>query len=110
MFFDSLKKSRPYSRFFPSDDDRGRRALGDGDFLDIGHMGVHIGRGGDVRVPEPLLDLLERKALLQQQGRDRVAQVVEPDARQRRPPADPLKLARDVVRPAGASRPSWQQT
>ena len=45
-------------------------------------MGVDVGGGGDVGVAEPVLNLLEREALLEQQGRDRMAPVMEVDARQ----------------------------
>ena len=35
-------------------------------------MGIDVGGGGDVGVAEPVLNLLEREALLEQQGCDRV--------------------------------------
>ena len=53
-------------------------------------MRIHVCGRGDVRMPQPFLDLFERKALLEQQGRDRVAQVVEADARQGGPAAHAL--------------------
>lgn len=61
-------------------------------------MGVDVGGGGDVGVAEPVLNLLEREALLEQQGCDRVAQIMEADARQGGSAADALELARDIIR------------
>ena len=52
--------------------DRRRYALGDRNFFHIRHVRIDVRSRGDIRVPEPFLNLLEGKALLQQQGRDRV--------------------------------------
>ena len=45
-------------------------------------MGVDVGRGGDVAVAQPLLDLLHGHALLQQQTGAGVAQIVKTDVPQ----------------------------
>ena len=45
-------------------------------------MPVYIGRGADVRVPHPLLDLLEVAALVDKEAGAAVTQVVETDMRQ----------------------------
>ena len=42
-------------------------------------MGVDVGRGGDVAVTQPFLDLLHGHALFQQQAGAGVAQIVETD-------------------------------
>ena len=42
-------------------------------------VGVDVGRGGDVAVAQPFLDLLHRHPLFQQQAGTGVAQIVEAD-------------------------------
>ena len=47
---------------------------------------------------EPFLNLLEGKALLEQERRDRMPQIVKPDARQTGAAADAPELAGNIVR------------
>ena len=47
---------------------------------------------------EPFLNLLEGKALLKQERRDRMPQIVKPDARQTGAAADAPELAGNIVR------------
>ena len=66
-------------------------------------MGVYVGSRRNVRVSQPFLDLLKGKALLQQNGGDRVTQIMKADARQCRPAAHTLEFTRVLVRPQGGA-------
>ena len=55
-----------------SDFDDRNRALGDRLLLHIRHVRVNVCGRGDIRMTEPFLNLLEGKALLKQERRDRM--------------------------------------
>ena len=55
-----------------SDFDDRNRALGDRLLLHIRHVRVNVCGRGDIRMTEPFLNLLEGKALLEQERRDRM--------------------------------------
>ena len=81
-----------------SDFDDRNRALGDRLLLHIRHVRVDVCGRGDIRMTEPFLNLLEGKALLEQERRDRMPQIVKPDARQTGAAADAPELAGNIVR------------
>lgn len=81
-----------------SDFDDRNRALGDRLLLHIRHVRVNVCGRGDIRMTEPFLNLLEGKALLEQERRDRMPQIVKPDARQTGAAADAPELAGNIVR------------
>lgn len=81
-----------------SDFDDRNRALGDRLLLHIRHVRVNVCGRGDIRMTEPFLNLLEGKALLKQERRDRMPQIVKPDARQTGAAADAPELAGNIVR------------
>lgn len=76
-----------------SDFDDRNRALGDRLLLHIRHVRVNVCGRGDIRMTEPFLNLLKGKALLKQERRDRMPQIVKPDARQTGAAADAPELA-----------------
>lgn len=62
-------------------------------------MGVDVGGGGKGGVPQPLLNLLHRDALTEQQTGAAVAQIMEPDVPQAVLLQQELEVVGDVVGP-----------